>query len=481
MMLEALSILTALAGSPIVNQDDFGRFLSKGASLRQDSLAQLRVYQIGDSHLQAGFFGGRLRDRFQKVFGGAGRGLAFPHRTAGSNGAFELRWGTSDGWSASNAIRREPTFVWGMAGWSLQTKANEAKLDFRLAPSEGVIDSFAQVTVLGEFEGIEIFDSTLGWTKRDSSKVSFTASRPMRSDRFQLRLRGEKARLDGLVLQSARPGILWNDAGVNGMSWSDLLKPSLLWKQLHSLGPDLVVVSLGTNDAWYAKYDEATFRTTAKEVLHRVRLVAPGTSVLLTLPPDHALKVGRRKTAPNPRLTSVIKVLRELCESGDATCVDLQELMGGEGSWKEWTANGLMAKDHVHYAKAGYIRHADLVADALLALPATEPSAELNAGSVKYQTMDPQETQQFLATQDSLIAATTWAEPKQPAASPETASKVVEKKTDSKPKAVKKPSDKSKSVKKKKTTKDRKIAKKKVPKKKVVVKKKIVKRTGKKN
>lgn len=480
MMLEALSILTALAGSPIVNQDDFGHFLSKGASLRQDSLAQLRVYQIGDSHLQAGFFGGRLRDRFQKVFGGAGRGLAFPHRTAGSNGAFELRWGTSDGWSVSNAIRREPAFVWGMAGWSLQSKENEAKLDFRLAPSEGVIDSFAQVTVLGEFEGIEIFDSTLGWTKRDSSKVSFTASRPMRSDRFQLRLRGEKARLDGLVLQSARPGVLWNDAGVNGMSWSDLLKPSLLWKQLHSLGPDLVVLSLGTNDAWYAKYDEAAFRTTAKEVLHRVRLVAPGTSVLLTLPPDHALKAGRRKTAPNPRLTSVIKVLRELCESGEATCVDLQELMGGEGSWKEWTANGLMAKDHVHYAKAGYIKHADLVADALLALPATEPSTGHNAEAVKSRAADLQETLRFIATQDSLIAATAWSEPKQPEL-PEPVAKAVEKKSENKSKAVKKPSGKSKSVKKNKSTKDRKIAKKKAPKKKVVVKKKIVKRTGKKS
>jgi hypothetical protein len=258
------------------------------------------------------------------------------------------------------------------------------------------------------------------------------------------------------------------------MSWSDLLKPSLLWKQLQSLGPDLVVLSLGTNDAWYPKYDESAFRTTAKEVLHRIRLVAPSSSILLTLPPDHALKAGRRKTAPNPRLTSVIKILRELCEGGAATCVDLQEMMGGEGSWKEWTANGLMAKDHVHYAKAGYIKHADLVADALLALPATETSTDVSSGIARKQEIDPQETIRFLVSQDSLIAATTWAEPKK-VEPVETVAKVVEKKSASKSKTVKKSSDKSKAVKKGKSTKDRKVAKKKAP-----VKKKIVKRTGKK-
>lgn len=438
------TLLLALQAGPVVHQEEFGQFLSKLGALRKDPSGQLRVYQIGDSHLQAGFFGGKLRERFQGLFGSAGRGLIFPYRSAGSNGAPNLRWGTRSAWAVSNAIRKENAFPWGLSGWSMQSLGDTAELDFRLAPTDGAVDSFAQVTVLGDFQGASIVDTSgHPWQAIDSSRASLTVAMPVRQNRFTVVLRGQGARLDGLVLQSARSGLLWSDVGVNGMAWSDLLKPTALWRQLDGLAPDLVVISLGTNDAWYAKYEEAAFRDHVKEVLRRIRLVVPQANVLLTLPPDHALTVSRRKTASNPRLTSVIGVLRETCEQGQATCVDLQELMGGEGSWKEWTAQGLMAKDHVHYAKAGYARQAELVADALLALPAHDP--------VRTASAKTRESLDFLASQDSLLASYPWIQPVLLEA------RKVEPKAERKVEAKKKL---AKTTKARKTTKDRKVPKK---------------------
>lgn len=443
MMLGTLAMISTLFASDgaVANQDEFGQFLSKLSQLQRDSTAQLRVFQIGDSHLQAGFFGGRLRERFQKLFGSAGRGLAFPHHLGGSNSAYDLRWASSSRWASSNAIRKDGPFPWGLSGWSIRSGDSEAELDFRLASSDGAIDSFAQVTVIGDFDRIEVSDSARGWIKRDSSRMSFTAARGQRTDRFHLKLQGSNPRLDGIVLQSARSGILWSDAGVNGMTWPNLLKPSFLWKQLQGLDPDLVVISLGTNDAWNPKFDETTFRRQVGEVLHRIDLTAPNANIMLTLPPDHALKAGSRKTAPNPRLGEVIRILREQCDSGKATCVDLRQLMGGEGSWKDWTAKGLMTKDHVHYTKPGYFKQADLIADALLALPASD--------SARKKNIDPVETARFLASQDSLLAATNWSEARMVDASkkPEKISKKKEKKP-------------AKVSKKGKSTKDRKVSKK---------------------
>lgn len=443
MMLGTLAMIATLFSSDgaVANQEEFGQFLSKVSQLQRDSTAQLRVFQIGDSHLQAGFFGGRMRERFQKLFGSAGRGLAFPHHIGGSNGAYDLRWATSSRWASSNAIRKDAPFPWGLSGWSIRSGDSEAELDFRLAASDGAIDSFAQVTVIGDFDGIEISDSSKGWVKRDSSRMSYTAAKGQRTDRFHLKLRGSNPRLDGIVLQSARSGILWCDAGVNGMTWPNLLKPSFLWKQLQGLDPDLVVISLGTNDAWYSKFDGGTFRRQVGEVLHRVNLTAPNANLVLTLPPDHALKAGRRKSAPNPRLGEAIRILREQCDSGKATCVDVRELMGGEGSWKEWTAKGLMTKDHVHYTKPGYFRQAELVADALLALPASD--------STRRKNVDPTETERFLAGQDSLLAATNWSE-----------ARMVEASKKSEKVSKKKGKQAAKVSKKRKTTKDRKVSKK---------------------
>ena len=409
----AAVLMAVVAGSGLIHPENLTKLQRKLLDLAspEDTQGVVTVFQIGDSHLQAGFLGGRLRQNFQRKYGDAGRGLVFPHHVAGSNGAYDVRWQSNGLWAASNSIRKLPAFAFGLAGWSIQSLDSASSLEMRLAPTEGIVDSFVSVRIFSD-SGLVLGDSSGAWKAGSCGTDCRLAAVPVPSNRLKLQARAPGQWLDGFVLESGRKGVLWNEAGVNGLAWSDLLRPTRMWRQLEVLRPDLVVISLGTNDAWYRGYEPEAFHGNVLETLRRIRLVAPEAEVLLTLPPDHALTVRKKKTAPNPNLTSVLRILRGVCDTAGVACSDLHLLMGGEGSWKAWTAQGLMAKDHVHYSKGGYVRQADLMSEELLEWIGHRGSdASTVSGEVQEKTTG-DDARQFLVAQDEALRTMTFGEPK---------------------------------------------------------------------
>jgi lysophospholipase L1-like esterase len=405
-------LMAMVAGSGLIHPENLNKVQKKLSRLASatDSQSVVTIFQIGDSHLQAGFLSGRFRQNFQKKFGDAGRGFVFPHHVAGSNGAYDVRWQSNGQWASSNGIRKVPAFAFGMAGWSIQSLDSSSNLEMRLAPSDGVVDSFNSVRVFGD-SSLIVGDSTGPWIFTNCGRDCRKATAPISSNRLKVQASAPGEWLDGLVLESGRRGVLWNESGVNGLAWSDLLKPTRMWRQLEALKPDLMVISLGTNDAWYNGYDANVFHDQVIEVLRRIRLVLPASEVLLTLPPDHALTVKKKKTAANPKLTSVLEIMRGICDSTGVTCSDLHLLMGGEGSWKTWTAQGLMAKDHVHYSKGGYIRQADLMSAELLEW---FDSCGIDSAAIREmpKNLHEEEARQFLLGQDEALRNATWGQAK---------------------------------------------------------------------
>jgi lysophospholipase L1-like esterase len=389
-----IHILFLASLSSVVQPDALDRVAAK---LRDT--ATVRVLHIGDSHVQGAFLGGELRRLFQESRGDAGRGLVFPHRLAGTNGAFDISWSGTGPWAASAAVRHDPQMPWGIAGWALASPGSDREIELAPSPKAppGRLVS-TRALLFGDGVRLEALIPS------DSCGRSCLSYRFAERDSFRLHFEGPPARLDGIVLENGKPGVVWSEAGVNGLSFQDLLKPSRMWEEMHAWNPDLVVVSLGTNDAFQKGFSGQGFSDAVRESVRRIRLAAPGADILLTFPPDHALKAKRRRWEDNPRLDMVIRRMAELCESENVAGIDLRELMGGRGSWTTWSARGLMAKDHVHYQAEGYRRQADLLYQAIqeaVQQPFRHPVALPGAA--------PAETAQFLSEQDSLVRAQAWA------------------------------------------------------------------------
>ena len=61
--------------------------------------------------------------------------------------------------------------------------------------------------------------------------------------------------LNGLILSNDAPGIIYSGIVVNGAKCSDYNKFPLFFEQLPALQPDLIIISLGTNES----FDKQTF------------------------------------------------------------------------------------------------------------------------------------------------------------------------------------------------------------------------------
>ncbi|HNY32712.1 MAG TPA: GDSL-type esterase/lipase family protein [Fibrobacteria bacterium] len=401
--LACAGVLWADQPPPVLETQALARFARK----LSDTSGVVRVYHIGDSHVQGAVFASELRRLFQAGVGDAGRGLAFAHRSVGTNGSGEMVW-TGDGpWVASNALRRENCMPWGMAGWSLAGLDSTRGLQLapRASAPEGMFRS-RTAWVLGQGVRMEAVDSC------DSLAPTVRRCTFPERDTFRLVLDSFPARFDGLLLENGRDGLVWAEAGVNGLSWNELSRPSRMWEQLNAWAPDLVVVSLGTNDAFAKGYSPESFRAAVTAGVDNIRRAAPGAEVVLVLPPDHALRVRRRRYADNPRILSVESVMRERCGELSVACVELRSLQGGAGAWKEWLARGLLNADHVHYTAAGYREQAGLIHGALMDALKSLPDSLVRAAGSPVDSTALAVRDAFLRGQDSLLSTRTWSEPK---------------------------------------------------------------------
>ncbi|HEX8530367.1 MAG TPA: hypothetical protein VF646_10105, partial [Cytophagales bacterium] len=98
-----------------------------------DSLAggtrrKVNIVHIGDSHVQADMFPGKLRESFHldPALGNGGRGLTFPYRAVGTNSPINLKVSYTGTWTGCRNIARTQTCDWGLTGITATTSDPDA-------------------------------------------------------------------------------------------------------------------------------------------------------------------------------------------------------------------------------------------------------------------------------------------------------------------------------------------------------------------
>lgn len=169
--------------------------------------------------------------------------------------------------------------------------------------------------------------------------------------------------LYGLVLEKENEqGILYHAIGANGARVDHYLRSEIFWEQLSSLNPDLVIISLGTNETVSPSFRPERFAGKIKEMVALVKQAAPETSVLLTTPPD-AL---RQQSQVNTSMPGCSASLLDLAMAQNYSAWDFLEVMGGSGSIYTWQQKGLAQRDGIHLTKAGYELQGSLLHQALM-------------------------------------------------------------------------------------------------------------------
>lgn len=360
------------------NDDPLRTFRQAAQKLTTGENRQLRILHLGDSHLQADILSGRMRELWQEPaqggYGAAGRGLIFPYALAHTNNPYDYRVTYTGTWLPRRSAISNHHTNWGLAGLAAATATAGATFTVQLVGVTAARSPITKVRVFYTLDDSTSFHLELA----DSANIAayqpnpaggyadWTLRAPVTGLTFRIRqTRPGQSRLilQGLNLENAQPGVIYGTAGGNGATVDSYLRCGRLKRHMASLAPDLVILSLGTNDVFGGYFDSTAFRRSYATLLQLIQRAAPGASILLTTPGD-TFRNGKPNDA---RTSAAARVIRQLAEETGCAVWDFYAVMGGPKSITDWANVGLAQRDYVHYTTRGYTLQGDLLNVALRA------------------------------------------------------------------------------------------------------------------
>lgn len=349
----------------------------------------ISILHLGDSHIQAGYFSMTTASLLQNQFGYAGRGYVFPYNLAGTNGPEDYRWNSTTRWSSERVVDRNKSDVLGPGAIVISSQNDAPTLSFA-GKTDGAMDNnFRKVTLLYDAGNtnntLVVPDATVTITPAPfpgSPTLSMaTLDFLQTSQSFQARWEGTgngPFRFYGAVMENNRNGVLYHSVGINGAMYQQYNEFSnILLAEMEVLKPQLVIISLGTNEAYGGRMDPLAFRDEIDKAVTLIREQNPSVNILLTTPPDcmravrkaTRKKVGKKKyktiyhTAyyPNPYISMVTQQIMGYARQHGIACWNFNAVNKAQSS----RFAGAWAPDHIHFNVRGYQLQGQLLYEAL--------------------------------------------------------------------------------------------------------------------
>lgn len=326
-----------------------------------------KIVHIGDSHIQAGFLTGAVRQLLASFYNDTAisMGYVFPYNLAGTNSPSDYTFKSDNNWSFRKILTSEESIGAGMSGMIMETTDINPSLSVSLKSKKNGDKYFDEITVFFESESneIEVLPEGIKFDvkSKDANHVHLKFDSPVSEANIQFDGKGARLSISGLILESSASKMVYNSAGLNGADVKSYLRAASLGYQLALINPQLVIVSLGTNDAYHPLFDASTFSFMLDSFVVNLKKAVPNSTILLTIPGDHLVS----RINPNPKLLLVKEaIITTAIEKG--CCVwDFHTLMGGEGSIRTWNGMGLTAPDLLHLNAKGYQLQGELLFEAL--------------------------------------------------------------------------------------------------------------------
>ncbi len=350
-----------------------------------------QVVHIGDSHIQAGTMTAQLRIAMQEQWGNGGRGLLPVLRIAGTNQPADYTLSSSRKPAATaRLLSRSWSAEMGLTG--VTAHYPDSSFTTLHIATTGNEDRYTRVTAVhaphGGYETARV-DTTRVIVARQTSDYTsrYDLERAMNS--VDLTVPCGTSDLWGVVVENDTRGVMVHTIGNNGATASSYNRiPDFAATLSTVLQPRLIIVSLGTNEA-FGSLDgvERSLDKLVKSLQHE----CPSARILLTTPMEchkhvshkvsKRVKTGRGKRARfktvtstvssyavNPAVKQVRDIILAYGKKHHIATWDLYAVAGGNGAASRWIGAGLMnGKDHLHQLDGGYELQGILLAEALLA------------------------------------------------------------------------------------------------------------------
>ncbi|MDR2026021.1 MAG: GDSL-type esterase/lipase family protein [Prevotellaceae bacterium] len=336
-----------------------------------DSVKTVSIVHIGDSHIQADFFTGTTRKLMNHYFGNPGRGLIAPNRLMKSNNGQHYRITSTNRWKHSFVVKPNDIPI-GITGLGLQTNDMTADINILTVDESfpGEWD-FNKVTAYCNFDKTDIYLCHPNVVRTDSLSQfarAFLLDTMTNNVEINFISSEKEISVSGFHLSNGKGGVFYHSIGVNGAKFFNYNQCSEdFYQQIASLNPDLVIISLGTNEAMLKTVDSDRLHSDISEFVFNIRHSSPNTTVIFTTPVETFARAGRRTPAvPNHRAGKIRDIIVNFAETNVYPYWDLYSIAGGKGSSVEWNKKKLFVKDRIHLTRRGYEYQGELLFEAIV-------------------------------------------------------------------------------------------------------------------
>ena len=345
--------------------------------LSQTPKRKLKILHIGDSHLQADFPSGYIRERMQQMFGYGGRGLIFPYKSAGTHAAYDYKTYSFGRWEYTRNTQREAVYDMGLIGATIHTTDSTA--GFKIVFHDGFIrDNFTQIKLYCKLDSLsydvkvktssESIPLYLSCKDNTSGKPYILITLPRPSDTIEVMINKTDKKQNffecyGLMVESKDDnGVLYCSTGINGAGYHSLLKQRIFDKQLAEFKPDLVILDLGANDFYGGAFNTQDMESNLVKIIDMIQRASPTTNIIISNSQDIFYR-HRRSVA---QCKDFMELTKKVAAYRKCAFYNYYDIAGNGGSMAQWYKRGLAKPDKIHLTTQGYYTKGELYLNAIL-------------------------------------------------------------------------------------------------------------------
>lgn len=315
------------------------------------------VVYLGDSHIQADFGGSVLRSRLAEDAGSAGRGIIIPFKLAGTNQPVDYTMQSNNAVTSSRLLKQPWVTAMPYTGIGVTPVNGRLKVD---------------ITVNEPFDSLSlVYTGENDVTFHGSQSCVMTFSHPVTEAAIDIDV-PEGSAFGGVVLGNGKKGVCVHSIGNNGAQYSSYANVSGFGEGIASLNPDLIIVALGTNEA-FGNFSTEIMKAEMEALLTSLSTYCPDAKLLLVTPTECMRKRfrgrGRRRAAGltvNTNVAQARRVVADYATENGIPLYDTYTVAGGTGASSKMKNAGVLGRDGVHFTATGYKMWGSLLADALI-------------------------------------------------------------------------------------------------------------------
>lgn len=327
----------------------------------------LRIVHIGDSHIQADMGTGYTRRIMQRRFGSAGRGLIVPLKLAGTNEPRDYVIKSSSSFDCEKLLSNPWTLPMGFTGISVSPA--EKEFDFTISTHEAFERIYIYYTgSVPNVMSVEYEGNSLVYAVNDEiGCICVGLPFPCEEVSVKLSTFGDIA-IHGMELVSDTIGCVYHAIGINGATYSCYNRIDDFGRSIAMLEPQLIIISLGTNEA-FGRLDDNEFVRHVDNLVTELQTNNPDACILLTTPSECQRRMRKRRKssyAVNDNVARVRDLIVDYGTSNGIPVYDWYAAAGGSGSSDKWINAGLFSHDRIHCSVNGYEVTGKMLYEALM-------------------------------------------------------------------------------------------------------------------